>query len=856
MLRAVVLNTPLYCGTALAAAALAIALAVFAYRRSDARGNRPFALLMLAAAEWALTAALEAAAPARAWSIFFTQMQYIGVTTLGPLWLLFACEYSQRTRWLTLPRLVALWTLPALSFLLVLTQSQHGAVWREILPLDETPDSPLVYVPGPVEWFVTAYSYAMILGGTLLLLANARRTPALFRRQTAGLLGALLLPWASSVAYMAGINPFPAYDPTPIAFVATGLIVAWTIFRWRLLDVVPVAHHALFAGMQEGVVVLDPQGRVADCNPAARRMLGSPPDETGRLFEEILASAPDLVVTARDAAGLPQLARLGLPGAERDLEIQVSPLSADPGRASGRLVMLRDVTDRRRAQAQQAQLAQAIEQSAEITIITDPDGRIQYVNPAFERITGYPRAEAIGQTPRLLKSGRHSPAFYEDLWSTISGGRTWQGALTNRRKDGTLYQEEATIAPMFDETGRLVRYVAQKRDVTRERALEEQLRQSQKLESIGRLAGGVAHDFNNLLQVLLGATELGQEKAARGEACLGELEEIHAAGWRAAGLVRQLLAFSRRQVLQPRRLDLNEHLAALLRTLRRILGEPIVVHFDPGAGVPAVEADLVQIEQVILNLCINARDAMPGGGQLRLDTAAASFDEDFCRRHTWAAPGSYAMIRIADNGPGIPPESREHIFEPFFTTKGPSKGSGLGLATVYGIVQQHHGLIQFETQPGEGTVFRIYLPAAAEGTPAAEGAPAPAPAAPAAPRGHETLLVAEDDPDVRRHLARSLAEAGYSVLEAADGAEALDLLETRAADIRLALLDVVMPRAGGRQVYEAIRVRHPHIRTLFSSGYGTDEIAEAIAMDGNLPLINKPYESSDLLRRVREILDE
>ena len=508
--------------------------------------------------------------------------------------------------------------------------------------------------------------------------------------------------------------------------------------------------------------------------------------------------------------------------------------------------------ERRRAEAERERLMTAIGQAAEVVIITDPAGTIQYVNPAFERVTGYTRDEVMGKNPRILKSEAHDAAFYHALWKTISRGEIWEGRIVNKHKDGTLYTEEATISPVRDGSGRLVNYVAVKRDITHDLELEQQIRQSQKMEAIGQLAGGVAHDFNNILQTMMGNIEILLDNFKGDDEQRADLEEIDRGVERAAALTRQLLMFSRRQVMQPKMLDLNLIIEELLKMLRRVIGEDIRLEWVPGNPLGAVQADAGMMEQVLMNLCVNARDAMPHGGVLIIETQNVLTDAEYCQNHLEGVPGRFVLLSVTDTGEGMDEETIEHIFEPFFTTKGPGKGTGLGLATVYGIVRQHGGMVDLYSEPGKGTTFKVYFPLCAQEAEASS------------PRvdvdvdvtgGNETILLAEDDAKVRELAERILKHAGYTVLAAEDGEKAVTLFKENADAVALLLLDVIMPNLGGHEAFEIIRGIHPGLPTLFSSGYSEQAVHTNFVLHEGLQLIQKPYTPNALLRKVREVLD-
>lgn len=500
----------------------------------------------------------------------------------------------------------------------------------------------------------------------------------------------------------------------------------------------------------------------------------------------------------------------------------------------------------------QQRLSTAIEQAGEIIVITDISSSIVYVNPAFERITGYSKHEALGQKPSLVKSGRQDSSVYEQLWNTIMAGEVWRGRFINRKKDGTLYTVNATIAPIRDETGMVIGYVGVERDVTHELSLEEQLRQSQKMEAVGRLAGGVAHDFNNLLTVIDGYSNLLLDRHHDpADPMRQDIEQIKRAGERASNLTRQLLAFSRKQILKPTVMDLNTVVTDMEKLLRRLLGEDISIHTHLEPTLGRIKADRGQLEQVIMNLAINARDAMPKGGQLTLETANVTLDEMYTSQKVEVAPGDYILLAMSDTGIGMNQEVLTHIFEPFFTTKEQGKGTGLGLATVHGIIKQSGGHINVYSEVGQGTTFKIYLPPFQEIVPASNGSTSPA----TLPRGVETILVVEDEVRVRELVSRVLRNSGYTVLEANNGTEALGLCAHQNGSIQLLLTDVVMPGMNGRMLADRLKAAQPGLKVMYMSGYTDDAIIHHGVLDSGAIFIQKPFTTDMLIRRVRETLD-
>jgi two-component system cell cycle sensor histidine kinase/response regulator CckA len=511
-----------------------------------------------------------------------------------------------------------------------------------------------------------------------------------------------------------------------------------------------------------------------------------------------------------------------------------------------------DITERKCAETAMRLQSAALQAAADAIVITDCTGVIEWVNPAFTQLTGYTVEEALGKNPRdLVKSGKHGQAFFADFWATILAGRPWHGEMTNRRKDGSLYAEDQTVTPILDGAGAITHFVAIKKDITERLQLEAQFRQAQKMESVGHLASGIAHDFNNLLTVINGMSELILEQVGQDDSVHADVEEIHRAGERAAALTRQLLAFSRQQILAPQVMNFNAVVAGMESLLRRLLGEDIDLVVVPAPGVGSVKADPGQIEQVIANLAVNARDAMPQGGQLTIETQDVTIDEHDARQHGVAVtPGSYAALVVSDSGIGMDEATRARIFEPFFTTKGPGKGTGLGLATVYGIVKQSHGFIWVYSEVGQGTSFKIYLPQVTEAAPAAHARPTVG-----SSTGTETILLVEDNMGLRKLATRFLEPAGYRVLGAATGEEALSLLERHQAPVHLLLSDVVMPGMSGRQLAEQLVQTRPGVKVLYMSGYTSDTIVRHGVLDAQVSFLGKPFTAATLLQKVREVLD-
>jgi PAS domain S-box-containing protein len=482
--------------------------------------------------------------------------------------------------------------------------------------------------------------------------------------------------------------------------------------------------------------------------------------------------------------------------------------------------------------------------------ISTPEGRLLACNPAFARIFGFASVEeAIQSNLVALYPNPHARQTFLEL---LRGKKKLEYYETElRRRDGSPVHVIENVIGTFDEQGELVEMKGYLFDITERKRLEEQLQQSQKMEAIGRLAGGIAHDFNNLLTAIMGYSELFAYELDPKDPRQRFVQEIHKTAQRAASLTRQLLAFSRKQVLQPRVLDLNAALASIEKMLRRVIGEDIdlVTRLSPDLG--SVKVDPGQIEQVIMNLSVNARDAMPRGGKLTIETANVDLDDDYARRHVGVTPGAYVMLAVSDTGSGMDPETQSRIFEPFFTTKSHGAGTGLGLSTVYGIVKQSGGHIWLYSEPGRGTTFKIYFPRVEEEAETEQ----PTPVIPQPTGGSETILLVEDEEVVRDVAHRILLRYGYNVLVAEHGEEALHICETHDGAIHLMITDVVLPQMSGRELADRVTGLRPEMKVLYVSGYTDNAIVHHGVLEPGTAFLGKPFTPDTLAVKVREVLD-
>lgn len=506
---------------------------------------------------------------------------------------------------------------------------------------------------------------------------------------------------------------------------------------------------------------------------------------------------------------------------------------------------------RRKTEEMLRKFWRAVEQTAEMIVITDRTGAIEYVNPAFEAVTGYSREEVMAKPLSILQSEQQGFELSQNFWQSVFRGNAFRGVVINRKKSGDTFAAEKTITPLRDAEGQITNFVSCDRDITERRNLEAQLLQSQKMDAIGRLAGGVAHDFNNLLMVIGAYAELMQDSLAVEHPLRRNVVEILTASRRAADLTRQLLAFGRKQVQALQLLDLNQVIRQIGRMLPRLIGEDIQFVFLPGADLGTIRADPVQIEQVVMNLAANARDAMPQGGKLTVETAAVTTDDMYLQNHSMVPKGDYVLLAVTDTGQGISREHISHIFEPFYTTKEEGQGTGLGLATVYGIVKQSGGFVWVYSEVNQGTTFKIYLPRVAQGEFHARTVRIDERAS---LKGWETVLLVEDEAPVRTSEHEFLTRCGYKVLDAANGEDALRIAQEFDGPIQLMITDVVMPKMSGAQLAVELATTRPEMRVLFVSGYAEKTVLRHGHIDVAAHFLQKPFSLKALSRKIRDVL--
>ncbi len=592
-----------------------------------------------------------------------------------------------------------------------------------------------------------------------------------------------------------------------------------------------------------GILRTDAEGKILYLNPEIKRILdisNADLDLVGLNISNFLS--PDVIEKVKNLKFSSGRIREIFPfksfkGKESILAIDVEPIFSSDGRLDGYIAIAKDMTQEEHLLNERFKLSKVIENLVEAVMITDINGNIEYVNPAFEKMTGYKVYEVLGQNPRILKSGKQDKSFYERMWNTILSGSIWEGELINKKKNGDLYYERMVIFPLFDSRGNITNFVAIKRDISEAKILEAQMLQFQKLESVGSIAGGIAHDFNNVIaSIQTGLKILKRKVQSQDHEVLRVIEIIRKSAERGADITRRLLNFIRREGGNLTAVDVKDLIAEIKMLVMHSFPENIKVETNVDEDIKFINADYGQMVQALMNLCINARDAMPDGGTLQIRARNIAYEE-VKRKFPDPKHGDYVVISVADTGIGIPEEIKDKIFEPFFTTKPPEKGTGLGLSIVYKVVTSHGGYITYESKLGEGTCFYIYIPSVGrrieEKAEVEIGKVTPA-----------TLLIVEDEESLRYLLKEYLVLRGYNVIDTGDGYEAIELYKMNIDKIDIAIIDIGLPTIDGITTFRKIRQINPSACVILTSGYYLTEPSPATLMaeEGLNGFVEKPYD--------------
>ena len=659
-----------------------------------------------------------------------------------------------------------------------------------------------------------------------------------------------------------------------LTFMSVGIIFT-AISAWRIIKIITGRQllqaqqlaflQTLIDTIPNPIYYKDAQGRYLGCNSAFESATGARRDEvigkTAHTF--FVQELADIYCKGDDellARGGEQVFGSVAPYADgtlRHVIFHKATYVAVDGSVGGLVGIYMDISEQKKLEEELVKLTQAVTQCPTGIIITDTKGVIEYINPRFTEMTGYTMDDVQGEKSTIFKWVDAPAKVYREMIDAIRKGDEWRGRFHSRRKNGELYWEDTLVAPITNSAGKITNFLAMKEDVSERVRLEEQLHYSQKMDSIGRMAGGLAHDFNNILTAISGYVGIMEFYAQEESPLTSSLKQIRGAVDRAAGLVQGLLDFSRRQRSNPLPVNLNDIVTRVGKLIESLVGDDITVHNFLSEVSLEVLADSVQVEQLIMHLASNARDAMPQGGELWIGTRRTMLDQEFVKRYGYGKVGEYALLTVTDNGIGMDAETLEKIYEPFFTTKGVGKGSGLGLSVVYGCVKQHKGFLTCYSEPGKGTQFNIYFPLKfeTEGSGEDEACRVPVSADRFSLRGSEALLLVEDDPDVLEIIKSLLEEFGYKVLVASDGNSALSVFRESVVEIKMVITDAIMPHKSGWDTFREMQFEVPWLKGLFISGYTREALIEKGMMDGSAIFLPKPIAPMDLLRTVREVLD-
>ncbi len=868
-------------------------------QKHSAPGARAYALVMFSQACWALGYVAELLAPDVPHKVFWDDVQLPPPYLVAIGLIFFAYGYTGRSTRVLWRRLWLLALLPALACLWVFSDPLHGLARATAHIVPDPPYGALLYDFSIVETLSFVEVFALSGWASYLVLRNATAQARLHRWQAILVSGGILLDMLGGLPSLLGYRWLGQRDSSPFWFTVSGLCVTWALSRHRLFDLVPIARDAVIEHLPDPVFVLDGKNRLLDANPAARALF---PDGGPRLGIDAATALPAWLDPGTGRLEAPPAVReLTRPGGKATYELNEATLRADNGKVRGRALILRDITERQRArstlerahedlerrvaartaelEAANASLLQRIEETRaarasaqaseakfraifdgayELIGMLSPDGRLLEPNHAALSFAGVTAEEVRGQL------------FWETAWWTHSPEQAGQVKLgveraargefvrfevNHRDASGVLRYLDFSLTPVLAEGGMVSALVAEGRDVSdrkrgeQEKAqLQAQLYQAQKLDSIGRLAGGVAHDFNNLLTVIIGNVDLARSRETISAELAEHLHDIEEASLSAASLTRQLLSFARRQIVEPRVLDLNGSVSNVQKLLSRLLGEDILLDLELEPELWHVSVDPSHAEQMLINLAVNARDAMPQGGKLTVRTE---------NRHTvppnQAGPSpaaDYVVITISDEGVGISADVLPQIFEPFFTTKPQGMGTGLGLAMVYGAMQQAFGVVDVTSEVGKGTSFRLFFPRCVRRS--NDGASTAHHSRP--PRGSESIALVEDQALVRATTQRQLESLGYRVMAFESVAEALPALLLE-RDLSLLVTDVVLAGGSGRELAEQLLQARPGLAVLFISGYTEDVVLRHGIELGEVNFLAKPFNVSELAHAVRRILD-
>jgi two-component system, cell cycle sensor histidine kinase and response regulator CckA len=837
----------------IASVIISISMAVAVLMHKHTLGVHAFATLNGAIGLWAFASLFEVCSLDLQTKIFCYSLKYLFIVVVPPAWFIFGLYYSNRLRKLRWSRLAMLGILPAATLALVATNRYHHLMFSS---LEFVKTSAYVFLYrkfGPWFWVHAAYCYILLFLGFLYLAKQFLDSPSPYRWQGLTLIVGGLVPTITSVAHTYHLTPFPYLDLTPFAFTISGIAFMLGIVRFQLLDVAPIAHEVVIQHIEDAILVLDGEQRILNLNPAAKALIDlSPANPIGACADKLISwwSRINTCILESDASES-RIIDLSKDSRRHLLRMKTVPFFCNQ-REMGRLITMTDVTDAflaKEALRNSEQRFRSLSENAPVIIFAlDTKGAVTYLNPAWEKLLGHNRNHLIGRPFMDLVADKSEWTRADVITQLITGRKTVVDLnITIQDQIGNPHLFNTSVAANADTDDRVTGIIGLAKDITEERKLQQQLFQSQKMEAIGTLAGGVAHDFNNLLmgmQANLSLMHLDQDTASPSYDKIQRIENQIQTG---AALTRQLLGYARKGQYVVVAVHMDRLIEEALHVVQRT-NKNITVQSLFGDEPSVVEADRGQIEMVLLNLFLNAVDAMPDGGRMTVSCRrVAGYSETAAHESDDSDPG-FVEIVVSDTGMGMDPATQERIFEPFFTTKEVGRGSGLGLASVYGVVHNHGGHIHVDSAPGRGATFTLYLPASDEIVPEMQAVAAPKPA------GGATILLVEDEDLIRKYSAEMMRSLDLKVMAAANGDEAIQIYRDHGAATDLVLLDMIMPGMDGLSVFKALEAINPRVKVIITSGYTVDQRIDQILSSGPHGYLKKPYTLAELTEQITKTL--
>jgi len=842
-----------YTLTLIASVIISISMAVAVLMHKHTLGVHAFAALNVSIGLWALTSLFEVCSLDLQTKIFCYSLKYLFIVVVPPAWFVFGLYYSNRLRKLRLSQLGMLSILPAVTLILVATNRYHHLMFTSLESIKTTAYVFLYRKFGPWFWLHAAYCYILLFLGFLYLAKQYLDSPSPYRWQGLTLIIGGLVPTIANVAFTCNFTPIPYLDLTPFAFTISGIAFMVGIMRFQLLDVAPIAHEVVIQHIEDAILVMDGGQRILNLNPAARalidifpaRPIGARADRIFSWWSEINPQAPASADTE------PRIIDLSKNGRRHLLRMKTVPFYCNQ-REMGMLMTLTDVTDAclaKEALRDSEERFRSLSENAPVVIFAlNSNGAVTYLNPAWEKISGRSRADFIGRPFADLVADKSQWNRANAIEHLITGRNTVVDLnITIEDQAGGQRLFNTSVAANFDAEGRVTGIIGLAMDITEERKLQQQLFQSQKMEAIGTLAGGVAHDFNNLLmgmQANLSLLRLEQGAESPQDDKIQRIENQIQSG---ASLTRQLLGYARKGQYVVTAVNINRLIEETLHVVQRT-NKTVTVQSLLGDDSAFVKADRGQMEMVFLNLFLNAADAMPDGGRLTVSSRHVSGQGDTATPSSAGQTRDLVEIVVSDTGIGMDPDTQRRIFEPFFTTKEVGCGSGLGLASVYGVVKNHGGHILVESAPGQGATFTLYLPAAEEAEPEMSLVVKPEPA------GGATILLVEDETLIRKYCQEMIRSLNFEVMAAANGDEAVAIYRNHSSDTDLVILDMIMPGMDGYSLFKILEKINPQVRVIITSGYAVDQRTDQILTSGPHGHLKKPYTLNELSAEITKIL--